>query len=1206
MKKFISTIVLMSLILQIILPEISLAIEISENNSKVSENIIIKESDDINSETKNLEEGKEINNEIKSQESKQDTNSENTINKNEYQEESKKEDDKTELIESNDENEKNQISFIPKDEILVSSGNSGLTFGKTITKWLENNGYDTNNDGKFSESEIDAIYDTYIDLYCEDGKIDFIGIEYLSSIEQIYINNIDGSIDFSKLKNVTNIKRLSMSGKINDLTSVEGLCNIEELYIDFYENSSIGNVISKITTLNNLKNLSLNANNLENLQGLENISNLKNLELNSYEHKLDGETLQKMNNIQRLILYNVTNKLDWINNFTNLLNLEIYIDEQDEELINYYKIANIENIKINGEYVKIKGKSKDTSIEFDEKLKQALINNGYDLNGDEKFSLEELAYNNWYLYVDCNNEQIDLTGIEYVINLHSLALSNAVGNVNLEKLQQNSELEELELYGDIDDLVGLEKIPNLKRINIDSSGDKNIGIFLNSMKNLNKIEELSLYSGNNNEEIDFTPISNLKTLKTLELRWLNVQNLSGIENLNSLTNLYIEKDMNSEIDKETLVKLSNLKELEISNLGEDIQWIKSFNSLEKLTLDNYSNVGLSEEYIEVLISLEVKKIVLSGQVNIDLGNLKEEEQNVISFEEHPLLKSVINENSPLYNNNFNIEQSQENYYSNEILNENNFKIENNNIYITPNSDTRRYEYIKVNDNLIAKIEWQFESDNEELVFSQMLREKLKEYNVDENNDGKITKKELQKVKIEYLGIYTNNNEQIDLTGIENLKDLQTLYLNVINENIDLSILKQNETLKNLTLHGSLNNLSTLKELKQIQRLELNTNSSNSNIDFNSIKSLDNLEFLEIGGYINNINFSEIKNLKNLKELSIYPYYYINETIDFQSLSELNNIEKLTLNNINLESLNGLEKLTSIKTLALKIDFDKKVKVDGKTLAKMDNIQNLTLYNINEDIDWIKNLKNLKQLNLTIYDKVISQDFIDTLNNSKIENISLNGDIEVDVGELKENEKNEITFSSIPILKALTDNTNRLYNNGYNLSKVNWSSSEDTGFENKDNFTIDTKNKKIIITPKDENRRREKIYVKEDLTVTINWTIPIDNEEVAFGEKIKKDLINYGFDKNSDGIITRKELKQNTKRYMYLYFNQNEEEDLTGIENLTELNELTIRINKNTDLTCLQNLPELSRLDISASEKVTDLSSLKNVTRNKRIKHKLKF
>lgn len=371
--------------------------------------------------------------------------------------------------------------------------------------------------------------------------------------------------------------------------------------------------------------------------------------------------------------------------------------------------------------------------------------------------------------------------------------------------------------------------------------------------------------------------------------------------------------------------------------------------------------------------------------------------------------------------------------------------------------------------------------------------------------------------------------------------------------------------------------------------------TSSVIDLTPLNSLINLNYLRIPVPATGIDLLQIKDLENLATLSLQGVYFDKTSnIDYTQLTNFKNLNKLQINNINLKKLTGLEQAVNIETLDISI-FDMDKEIDEETLSKMTNIKKLYIQNARENIDWIKNLPNLQTLGLRVYGTTVDEEFIQYLNSINIEDVQILGTIQVDLGELEAGVESEIPFDSIPIIKSVTDPESKLYNKGYSIYKENWTIYGDDAPENGENFIVDNKNKKIYVTPSEETRRIEQIRVAEELDVAITWSLPSDNKELVFSDAIKRELINRGIDSDYNGIITKKELSNNTVRYMYLYFDDEKEQDLTGIEYLTGISDLTIKIVKNMDFSQLSNLTELRSLEIFCGDNVTALTNIKDVS-----------
>lgn len=113
----------------------------------------------------------------------------------------------------------------------------------------------------------------------------------------------------------------------------------------------------------------------------------------------------------------------------------------------------------------------DTIINLDEHIKHELINRHNDKNGDGEFSIEELS-NVYFLAVDCDDCDVDFSGIEHMTNLSTLYLARTTENMDYAKLSELP-LDTLGISGFLNDFSFLESLPRLVELKISLFNDAN-------------------------------------------------------------------------------------------------------------------------------------------------------------------------------------------------------------------------------------------------------------------------------------------------------------------------------------------------------------------------------------------------------------------------------------------------------------------------------------------------------------------------------------------------------------------------------------------------------------------------------------------------------------------------------------------------------------------------------------------------------------
>lgn len=163
-----------------------------------------------------------------------------------------------------------------------------------------------------------------------------------------------------------------------------------------------------------------------------------------------------------------------------------------------------------------------------------------------------------------NPESIDV--IKNLTNLKYLYLSG--GKINsLESIKNLTKLEDLIIYGYIDEVENLDSLQNLtklKRLIIqryNSSNEEKVSLDYSSLQNLTNLESLSIKD--NNSTLDASYLENLIKLYNLNLE---VNSITNINKIGTLTQLEYIAIQNSKIKDICFVKtLTNLYSMRFDN-----------------------------------------------------------------------------------------------------------------------------------------------------------------------------------------------------------------------------------------------------------------------------------------------------------------------------------------------------------------------------------------------------------------------------------------------------------------------------------------------------------------------------------------------------------------------------------------------------------------------------------------------------------------
>lgn len=180
-------------------------------------------------------------------------------------------------------------------------------------------------------------------------------------------------------------------------------------------------------------------------------------------------------------------------------------------------------------------------------------------------------------FIALNGSTIDLTGIEYAINLTSLALHNV-------KLKSFKPIENLKNIQELEIRIDSITPPRGGFRCDDGRGGRRVSDF-DSILNLKALKILSL-QGQNIEDLSF--LDGFNNLEALNLRCNNIEDLNPLTTLTKLQSLVLSGNLI--IDVSSLANLSNLETLAIGeNCPESLIPIASITSLQALYIagDNY-------------------------------------------------------------------------------------------------------------------------------------------------------------------------------------------------------------------------------------------------------------------------------------------------------------------------------------------------------------------------------------------------------------------------------------------------------------------------------------------------------------------------------------------------------------------------------------------------------------------------------------------
>ena len=430
-------------------------------------------------------------------------------------------------------------------------------------------------------------------------KINEIYLKYNSQLNNedlVLIKNIynscsasSKSIDSNYLSLFSTDKRIDYSGKDFEDTSIEiaklkNNTDVVQLCLDGNSRLTNKKLNEILSTCPNIKVLSLR--NLKNLTSIEFISNMKNInELDLRETSVtDLSILDNLNSLGVLYISNKDIDLTKIQNLINNLDgknvsssgtftsfassgLIIATPELMEKLSNCTKIKKLK-MTYQSSWLE---KSANVDLSNCIELTSFDVKNVY-----AYFKLPSSVEEAWFTQSSANYPA-DLslaTNLKTLQVGHCIELTEEKSKEWFNQISKCSNLEKLELYETkFENLNGIEKVSKCT-----------------------KLKELNLEDYNYNYNLEnISGVENLTSLTTLRV---GGRNLKDISNLSSLGNLeYLTLDKNKITDINSLSTLTNLKELNLSN--NCITALKPLESLVNLVNLNLSNNLLYDTAIYV-------------------------------------------------------------------------------------------------------------------------------------------------------------------------------------------------------------------------------------------------------------------------------------------------------------------------------------------------------------------------------------------------------------------------------------------------------------------------------------------------------------------------------------------------------------------------------------------------------------------------------
>ena len=503
------------------------------------------------------------------------------------------------------------------------------------------------------------------------------------------------------------------------------------------------------------------------------------------------------------------------------------------------------------------------------------------------------------------------------------------------------------------------------------------------------------------EDLIFFP-----NLEILTLRYLELDNLDGIENCTKLKNFRKMWGTNIK-DYDKLSKLNNLREIHL-NQGKTEDFNNFIDSIEKLP--NLAFVDIDDckwikditpiKKLNNITELRIGRITISDLNSISkLINLKNLQLDSVNLNNIDGIENLANlETLSLYNNKIeNIEK---------ISNLTKLKtlgLGNNNISdITPLSLNVKLTSLDLRGNI-----------NIDANRNNYTGKKLEALNkIGEIIDkGGTINLDIDKLKLftNYKSLNLSNQNLTTLEPLEGLTELTDLNLDgnhlTLEDEQSQKILASMEKLKILYVkNNQIKDLSCINELPNLTKL-------NATGDFNTfkLKDIENIipNLIQLGisqTTLNTINECQVENITQLY------LYYCNIT-HLPDLSKFTKLKKLDIRGNNIDNFGEIEKITSLTVLDIG-----NLSLHGK-MINFSRLTNLTRLNLSQNTLWSEDLENLKVLknniNLTINlnnNSIIDASALLELNSNTKINLTGNVNLSQDSKDkLKARFGNNVTF-----------------------------------------------------------------------------------------------------------------------------------------------------------------------------------------------------
>ncbi|WP_305927025.1 leucine-rich repeat domain-containing protein [Bacillus mycoides] len=463
------------------------------------------------------------------------------------------------------------------------------------------------------------------------------------------------------------------------------------------------------------------------------------------------------------------------------------------------------------------------------------------------------------------------------------------------------------------------------------------------------------------------------------------------------------------------------------------------------------------------------------------------------------------------------------------------------------------------ENKEDKVDQQDESAN--VIVDKKLQQHINKNNLERKNINEpITKEDLLQIKT--LSIYSGEGIN-EIAGLEYMTNLEKLTLRESNVT-DISVISGLRHLKYLDL--SSNPIESIQPVSKLENLDMLFLRDNKIADLTPLSQMKKIKILDLIG-------NNIKDLTPLfTVLSLEEVYLANNQIsNLSGIEKLKNVNLLWIGNNKISDVEPISKMSNLIELEI---ADSEIK-DISSLSKLVKIQVLNLEeNYISDISPLSNLINLHEINLG------ANEISDI---KSVEELGKRTSIDIQRQKIFLDEASVDEEIKIPVynFKGEPLQNIKLKSEGATLSNgfIKWNSPGEKIYE----FKLDT------------NPAESKIRFNGTVIQSIVEK-QTESKNVILDKNLQQHINKKNFGReNLNAPITKEDLLQ-IKTLEILKEKGKEIKDLTGLEYMTNLENLTLEGVGLKNIEFISNLKQLKDVNVSHNkiEDITPLSSLENL------------